>query len=75
MGFTMYLAAVYLLLFVIGIAAFLKGRKNKKWLPFIIITAIMHLISRLFIISSLFHKYVSKFINSEFVFFIAELAA
>lgn len=41
MGFTMYLAAVYLLLFVIGIAAFLKGRKNKKWLPFIIITAIM----------------------------------
>ena len=41
MGFTMYLAAVYLLLFVIGIAAFLKGRKNKKWLPFIIITAMM----------------------------------
>lgn len=41
MGFTMYLAAVYLLLFVIDITAFLKGRKNKKWLPFIIITAIM----------------------------------
>lgn len=41
MGFTMYLAAVYLLLFVIDIAAFLKGRKNKKWLPFIIITAII----------------------------------
>ena len=41
MGVTMYLAAVYLLLFVIDIAAFLKGRKNKKWLPFIIITAIM----------------------------------
>ena len=41
MGFTTYLTAVYLLLFIIDIFAFLKGRKNEKWLPFIIITAIM----------------------------------
>ena len=41
MGFTMCLAAVYLLLFVIDIFAFIQGRKNKKWLSFIIITAIL----------------------------------
>lgn len=41
MGFTTYLAAVYLVLFVIDIFAFIQGRKNKKWVPFIIITAIM----------------------------------
>lgn len=38
MGFTIYLAIIYLILFVIDIYAF---RKGKNWLPFIIITLIM----------------------------------
>ena len=41
MGFTIYLAIIYLILFVIDIYAFRKGKKCKNWLPFIIITLIM----------------------------------
>ena len=41
MGFTMYLMIIYLVLFIADIFAFIKGKENKKWLPFIIITIIM----------------------------------
>ncbi len=41
MSFTMYLMILYLGLLIIDIFAFLKGKENKKWMPFIIITAIM----------------------------------
>ena len=41
MGFTMYLMLIYLVLFIADIFAFIKGKENKKWLPFIIITVIM----------------------------------
>jgi heme/copper-type cytochrome/quinol oxidase subunit 4 len=32
---------MYLVLIIADVFAFIKGRKNKKWLPFIIITTIM----------------------------------
>lgn len=41
MGFTMILLLVYLLLFLIDIAAFIYGIKTKKWILFILITMIM----------------------------------
>ena len=41
MGFTMYLILIYLVLFIADIFAFIKGKENKKYLPFIIITIIM----------------------------------
>ena len=41
MGFTMYFMLIYLVLFIADIFAFIKGKENKKWLPFIIITVIM----------------------------------
>lgn len=41
MSFTIYLAIIYLILFVMDILAFIKGKRNKKWMPFIIITLIM----------------------------------
>ena len=41
MGFTMYLMLIYLVLFIADIFAFIKGKENKKWLPFIIITIII----------------------------------
>ena len=41
MGFTMYLMLIYLVLFIADIFAFIKGKENKKWLPFITITVIM----------------------------------
>lgn len=41
MGFTTYLMIMYLVLIIADIFAFIKGRKNKIWVPFIIITTIM----------------------------------
>lgn len=41
MSFTMYLMILYLGLLIIDIFTFLKGKENKKWMPFIAITAIM----------------------------------
>ncbi len=41
MGFTTQLAIVYLILFIINIIAFIKGKENKKWIPCIIVTALM----------------------------------
>ena len=41
MSFTMYLMILYLVLLVIDIFAFPKGKENKSWGLFIIITAIM----------------------------------
>ncbi len=41
MGFTIYLAIIYLILFIIDIFAFIRGKKDKKWLAFIIISTIM----------------------------------
>lgn len=41
MGFTGYAAILCLVLLVMDIFAFTKGRKSRKWVPFIIITATM----------------------------------
>ncbi len=41
MGFTGYAAILYLTLLVLDIFAFTKGKKSRKWTPFIVITAIM----------------------------------
>ena len=41
MSFTMYLMILYLALLILDIFALLKGKENKKWGLFIIITAIM----------------------------------
>ena len=41
MGFTIQFAILYLILFVIDVFAFIKGNENKKWVPCIMITAIM----------------------------------
>ena len=41
MGFTGYAAILYLILLVLDIFAFKKGRKISKWTPFIAINAIM----------------------------------
>ena len=41
MGFTMILLLVYLILFLIDIAAFIYGLKKKKWILFILVTMIM----------------------------------
>ena len=41
MGLTTWLAVLYLILFVIDIFAFIKGKENKKWVPCIIVTALM----------------------------------
>lgn len=41
MGFTTYLMIMYLILIIADIFAFIKGRQNKIWVPFIIITTIM----------------------------------
>ena len=37
----MYLMILYLALLILDIFAFLKGKENKKWMPFTAITAIM----------------------------------
>ena len=41
MGFTMYLMIFYLISLFIDIIAFIQGRKNKKWMPFVIITTVV----------------------------------
>ena len=41
MGFSGYLIILYLVLFAIDVFAFIKGKHGRKWVPFIIITAIM----------------------------------
>lgn len=41
MGFTTQLAIVYLILFIIDIIAFIKGKENKRWVPWIMVTALM----------------------------------
>lgn len=41
MGFTMYLAIIYFILFVIDVVAFIKGKENSGWAPFMMITVIM----------------------------------
>lgn len=41
MGFTICLAVTYLVLFVIDIFAFLRGKESNKWKWFIILTTIM----------------------------------
>ncbi len=41
MGLTFYLIIIYLFLFIVDVFAFIKGKENKKMIPFIAITAIM----------------------------------
>ena len=41
MGFTMYLAIIYLFLFIADVFVFIKGKENKKMIPFIVITTII----------------------------------
>ena len=41
MGFTMILLLVYLALLIIDVGAFIYGSKKKKWILFVLITAIM----------------------------------
>lgn len=41
MSFTTWLAILFLMLFVIDIVAFTKGKETKKWVPCIIVSAIM----------------------------------
>ena len=41
MGFTMILLLVYLALLIIDVGAFIHGSKKKKWILFVLITAIM----------------------------------
>ena len=41
MGFSMYLTLIYLVLFAADVFAFIKGKENKRWIPFILITRIM----------------------------------
>ena len=41
MSFMTWLAILYLMLFVIDIFAFTKGKETKKWAPCIIVSALM----------------------------------
>ncbi len=41
MGLTFYLIIIYLFLFAADVFAFVKGKENKKMIPFIAITAAM----------------------------------
>lgn len=41
MGFSMYLMLVFLVMIVADIFAFLKGKQNKQWKLFIMITSIL----------------------------------
>ena len=41
MGFTMRIMLVYLVLLIMDVGAFVYGSKKKKWVFFILITAIM----------------------------------
>ena len=37
MGFTLYSTIIYLFLFIADLFAFVKGKENKKMIPFIVI--------------------------------------
>ena len=41
MGFTLYYTIIYLFLFIADLFAFVKGKENKKMIPFIVITTII----------------------------------
>ena len=41
MSLTAYLMILYLISLVIDIIAFIQGRKNKKWMPFVMITTVI----------------------------------
>ena len=41
MGFTLYSTIIYLFLFIADLFAFVKGKENKKMIPFIVITTII----------------------------------
>ena len=41
MGFTLYSIIIYLFLFIADLFAFVKGKENKKMIPFIVITTII----------------------------------
>ena len=41
MGFTLYSTIIYLFLFIADLFAFVKGKENKKIIPFIVITTII----------------------------------
>jgi len=41
MGFTGYLAIIYLVLLALDVFAYRKARGDQKWAPFIAITAVM----------------------------------
>ena len=41
MGFTLYSTIIYLFLFFADLFAFVKGKENKKMIPFIVITTII----------------------------------
>ena len=41
MGFTLYSTIIYLFLFIADLFAFVKGKENKKMMPFIVITTII----------------------------------
>lgn len=41
MGFITYLMIIYVVLLIAAIIAWIKGKENKKWFAFIIITTIM----------------------------------
>lgn len=40
-SFTMYLMIIYAILFILDILSFIKGKENKEWMSFKIITTIM----------------------------------
>lgn len=41
MGFTLYSTIIYLFLSIADLFAFVKGKENKKMIPFIVITTII----------------------------------
>ncbi len=41
MRFTLYSTIIYLFLFIADLFAFVKGKENKKMIPFIVITTII----------------------------------
>ena len=41
MGFTLYSTIIYLFLFIADLFALVKGKENKKMIPFIVITTII----------------------------------
>lgn len=41
MGATIWLLIIYAILIVLDIIAFVKGRQNKKWIPFMVLTIVI----------------------------------